>query len=61
MSFGSAFSAIARRYGRLVALERDGVPLGEGLALVQPLADRERQFLPTALGVRRREFFLCLG
>lgn len=61
MSFGGAFSAIARRYGRQVGLERDGVPLGEGLALVQPLVGRERQFLPTDLGVHRREFFLCLG
>lgn len=61
MTFGGAFSAIARRYGRPVALERDGTALGEGLALLQPLTDRERQFLPTELGVRRREYFLCLG
>lgn len=61
MSFGGAFDGIARRYGRSVSLERDGVALGAGLALIQPLVDRERQFLPTDLGVGRREFFLCLG
>lgn len=61
MSFAGAFSAIARRYGRRVELERDGTPLGEGLALLQPLAEGKRQFLPTDLGVRRRERFLCLG
>ncbi len=61
MSFGGAFTGIARRYGRRVNLERDGTALGDGLALIQPMVDRERQFLPTDLGVGRREFFLCLG
>lgn len=61
MSFAGAFRAIADRYGQEVSLYRDGNLLGTGRAVLRPILDRERQFLPTDLGVRRQEQMLCLG
>ncbi len=61
MSFAGAFRAIAARYGQEVALYRDGTLLGTGRAVLRPILDRERQYLPTDLGVRRQEQMLCLG
>lgn len=61
MSFGGCFQDIVARYGTPVVLRLDGEVLGRGLALLRPVLDRERQFLPTELGLRRRELALCLG
>jgi len=61
MSYGAAFLAVAARHGQTVTLERDGVVLGSGLALLRPLFDRKGQFLPTDLGLERREQVLCLA
>ena len=61
MSFTGEFQAIAARYGQEVVLLSDGEELGRGLAVLRPLLDREKQFLPTELGVWRREQVLCLG
>ena len=61
MSFTGEFPAIAARYGQEVVLLSDGEELGRGLAVLRPLLDREKQFLPTELGVWRREQVLCLG
>ncbi len=61
MSFAGAFRAIAARYGQEVSLYRDGKLLGEGRAVLRPILDRERQFLPSDLGMRRQEQMLCLG
>ena len=55
MSFAGAFRAIAARYGQEVSLYRDGKLLGEGRAVLRPILDKERQYLPTDLGVRRQE------
>ncbi|MDY3014869.1 MAG: hypothetical protein SOR61_06760 [Evtepia sp.] len=61
MSAAEAFKAILARYGQPVELLRRGTSLGSGRALLRPLLDRERQFLPTPLGQHRRESILCLG
>ena len=61
MSFGDSFAAIVKRYGKTVWVERDGVVLGPGRALLQPMPDQERQFLPSDLGLGREERTLCLG
>lgn len=61
MSFAGSFLAIAARYGQEVSLLREGKTLGSGLAVLRPVLDQERQFLPTELGLYRREMVLCLG
>ena len=38
-----------------------GTLLGTGRAVLRPILDRERQYLPTDLGARRQEQMLCLG
>ena len=60
MSFGDSFAAIVKRYGKTVCVERDGVVLGTGRALLQPMPDQERQFLPSDLGLGREERSLPL-
>ena len=61
MSYGAAFLAVASRHGQTITLERDGTVLGSGLALLRPIFDRNRQFLPADLGLERREQVLCMG
>lgn len=61
MRLAGAFSAIAARYGQVVAVEKDGTLLGSGRAVLRPALDRQRQFLPTDLGLARQEETLCLG
>lgn len=61
MSFAGAFSAIAARYGQVVSVEKDGTVLGTGRAVLRPVLDRQRQFLPTDLGLDCQEETLCLG
>ena len=61
MSFADAFSGILAQYGQTVTLYRDGVLLGSGLALVQPIAGEERQFVPSELGVWEDGKYLCMG
>ena len=61
MSYAAAFLAVASRHGQTVSVERNGEVLGTGLALLRPLFDRDRQFLPTDLGLERREQVLCMA
>ena len=61
MSYAAVVARLIRDYGETVSLERDGVFLGEGLAILRPLLGREEQFLPSPLGVRREEGMLCLA
>lgn len=61
MSFAGAFRAIVGQYGQKVTLERNGVVLGRGLAVLRPVTDRNRQFVPTDLGLQRQEQMLCMG
>lgn len=61
MSYAAAFQGVAARHGQTVTLEREGAVLGTGLALLRPLFDRNRQFLPADLGLERREQVLCLA
>lgn len=50
-----------RRYGRPAALWQGGTQAAVGLALVQPLYEKEEQRLPTPLGRQRTDQFLYLG
>lgn len=55
------FNALARAWGEAVTVRRDGVLLGEGLAILRPLLDKEAQFVPTDQGLAREERVLCLA
>lgn len=61
MSYAAPFLAVASRHGQVITLEREGAVLGTGLALLRPLFDRQRQFLPGDLGLERREQVLCMA
>jgi hypothetical protein len=61
MSMGSAFAAIAARFGQEVTLEQGETILGSGKAVLRPQLDEMRQVMPTALGARLEEDVLCLG
>ena len=61
MSYAAAFLAVASRHGERITLERNGEVLGTGLALLRPIFDRRGQFLPTDLGLERREQVLCMA
>ena len=61
MSFGRCFDAIAACYGETITVERGGEVLGSGRALLRPLGETGRQFVPSPLGVGREERLLCLG
>ena len=61
MSFAGSFAAIAARYGQTVTVYREGEMAGEGRAVLRPLHDQDRQFVPTQLGGEQRDRFLCLG
>lgn len=54
------FSALLHRYGRPAALWKDGKQT-VGLAMVQPLFEKEDQWTPTPLGRQRGDRFLYLG
>lgn len=54
------FEAVLGRYGKPASVHRDGMEQ-TGLAMVQPLFEREVQRLPTPLGRRRTDRFLCLA
>lgn len=54
------FLGILKRYGSVAAVSRGG-EVRTGLAMVQPVLEKEEQWTPTALGHRRRDRFLCLG
>lgn len=56
-----AFPAVVRQIGQRVEIWRDGAKLGEGYAYLRPVQDRQDQFRPTDLGLRRRERTLCYG
>ena len=55
------FHAVVREIGQQVEVWRDGVLLGTGYAYLEPVFDREDQFPPTDLGLRRRETQICYG
>ena len=61
MSYAAVVARLIRDFGETVSVEQDGVSLGEGLAILRPILDREEQFLPSPLGVRREEGMLCLA
>jgi hypothetical protein len=61
MSYAESFLAVAFRHGQTVSIERNGEVLGTGLALLRPIFDRRGQFLPTDLGLERREQVLCMA
>lgn len=61
MSFAESFGAIAARYGQTVTVYRNQEQAGEGRAVLRPLHDRDRQFVPTVLGGEQRDRLLCLG
>ena len=61
MTFAGSFVAIAARYGQTVTVYRNGETAGEGRAVLRPLHNGERQFVPTLLGGQQRDTVLCLG
>ena len=61
MSYAAVVARLIRDFGETVRLERDGAALGTGRAILRPLLDREDQFRPSRLGVRREEMVLCLA
>ena len=54
------FEAVLARYGKPISVHRDGKEQ-IGLAMVQPLFEKEEQRLPSPLGRRRTDRFLCLA
>ena len=54
------FEAVLARYGKPVSVHRDGKEQ-IGMAMVQPLFEKEEQRLPSPLGRRRTDRFLCLA
>jgi len=61
MSYGEIVARLIRDFGEPVRLERDGAVSGEGRAIFRPILEEKDQFVPTRLGIRRRERVLCLG
>ena len=54
------FEAVLQTYGKPISVCRDGEEQ-IGLAMVQPLFEKEEQRLPSPLGRRRTDRFLCLA
>lgn len=54
------FEAVLNRYGRPLSVHRGGEEQ-IGPALVQPLFEKDEQWLPSPLGRRRTDRFLCLA
>ena len=61
MSNAAVVARLIRDFGETVRLERDGAALGTGRAILRPMLDREDQFRPSRLGIRREEEVLCLA
>lgn len=61
MSYVGVFGILAAAYGQGVDLYRNGALLGSGRAILRPILDRDRQFVPTDLGTDRREKVLCMA
>ena len=61
MNYEGYFRAFVREIGQQVEVWRDGVLLGTGYARIEPAFDREDQFQPTDLGLRRKETQICYG
>ena len=61
MIWEESFRTVVREIGQQVEVWRDGVLLGTGYAYLEPVFDREDQFPPTDLGLRRRETQVCYG
>ena len=60
-TFGGYVRTVLAKYGVAISLWKDGRCLGEGLAVVRPVLDREWQWVPTEQGVSRQEKGLCLA
>ena len=60
-TFGGYVRTVLAKYGVAISLWKDGRCLGEGLAVVRPVLDREWQWVPTERGVSRQEKGLCLA
>ena len=60
-TFGGYVRTVLAKYGVAISLWKDGQCLGEGLAVVRPVLDREWQWVPTERGVSRQEKGLCLA
>lgn len=54
------FEAVLQKYGRPLSVHRNGEEQ-IGLAMVQPLFEKDEQRLPSPLGRRRTDRFLCLA
>ena len=60
-TFAGYVRTVLAKYGVAVSLWKDGVCLGEGLAVLRPVLDQELQWVPTERGVSRQEKGLCLA
>lgn len=56
----SGFARVLEKFGKPVTVHRDG-SVQTGLAMVQPLFEQDRQWLPSPLGRTRQDSFLCLA
>lgn len=54
------FEAVLQKYGKPLSVHRNGEEQ-IGLAMVQPLFEKEEQWLPSPLGRKRTDRFLCLA
>lgn len=54
------FEAVLGRYGKPASVHRGGEEQ-TGLAMVQPLFEKDEQWLPAPLGRTRQDRFLCLA
>ncbi|MBU5436017.1 hypothetical protein [Pseudoflavonifractor sp. MSJ-37] len=54
---GNVLNGILRRYGQTLTRESGG----EGLVFLQPILERTEQEMPSPLGRRRTDRFLCLS
>lgn len=54
------FEAVLKRYGKPISVFRNGEEQ-TGMAMVQPLFEKDGQWLPSPLGRRRTDRFLCLA
>lgn len=54
------FEAVLKQYGKPISVFRNGEEQ-TGMAMVQPLFEKDGQWLPSPLGRRRTDRFLCLA
>jgi len=61
MNAANTFVRLAAAWGQTIELVRGETLLGSGRAVLRPVLNGERQFVPTDLGLERRETMLCLA